>query len=187
MSGVRFLASLVAVGVVACGSNSPTATPDGSTPQITDVSGWYQVTSDMAGPCGAPTANPLPVQYVWMERLQNTFYFNVCTGPTEAECTGTLFYDFKSPIENGLTADGGTAFYSAGCTLTWEHTQLTLIADTLTAHSLKYSVTDTRAQEQCILEAAAMLPTLDPSPCTYQHDITATRLAAAAAARRPRP
>ena len=43
-----------------------------------------------------------------MEHLQNTFYFNVCSGPTEAECTGTLFYDFITPIENGLSAEGGT-------------------------------------------------------------------------------
>jgi hypothetical protein len=175
--GVR--AFLVAAALAGCGSNSPTATPDGSTPPITDVSGWYQVTSDLAGPCGATTTDPVPIQYVWMERLQNTFYFNVCSGPTEAECTGTLFYDFITPIANGVSADGGTAFYSAGCTLSWEHTELTLVGDQLTAHSLKYSVTDTRAQEQCTLEWAAMLPAQLPSPCTYQIDITATALAAA--------
>jgi hypothetical protein len=175
--GVR--AFLLAAALVGCGSNSPTATPDGSTPQITDVSGWYQVTSDLAGPCGATTTDPVPVQYVWMERLQNTFYFNVCSGPTQAECTGSLFYDFITPIPNGMSAEGGTAFYSAGCTLSWERTQLTLVGDQLTAHSLKYSVTDTRAQEQCTLDAASMLT----SPCTYQIDITATAITAASSGR----
>lgn len=175
--GVR--AFLLAVALAGCGGNNPTSTPDGSTPQITDVSGWYQVTSDMAGPCGATTPDPFPVQYVWMERLQNTFYFNVCSGPTEAECTGTLFYDFISPIENGLSAEGGIASYGAGCTLTWEKTQLTLIGDQLMAHSLKYSILDNRPQEQCTLEAASMLT----SPCTYQIDITATALAAASSGR----
>jgi hypothetical protein len=164
----------LAAAFVGCGSNSPTATPDGSLP-ITDVSGWYQVTSDMAGPCGATTTDPVPISYIWMERLQNTFYFHVCSGPTEAECTGTLFYDFISPIENGLSAEGGIASYGAGCTLTWERTELTLIGDQLMAHSLKYSLLDTRAQEQCTLEAASMLK----GPCTYQIDITATALAAA--------
>lgn len=147
------------------------STPDGSV-QITDVSGWYQVTSDLAGPCGAPTPSSIPVAFVWMERLQNTFYFNVCSGPTEAECTGSLFYDFTTPIENGLSAEGGTAFYSAGCTLTIERTQLTLIGDQLTAHSLKYSINDSRPQSECTLDAARMLQ----SPCTYQNDIAATRL-----------
>jgi len=35
-------AFLLAAAIAGCGGNSPTATPDGSTPQITDVSGWYQ-------------------------------------------------------------------------------------------------------------------------------------------------
>jgi len=167
----------LAATVGGCGSNNPTATPDGSTPQITDVSGWYQVTSDMAGQCDATTTDPVPVSFIWMERLQDTFYFHVCSGPTEAECTGTLFYDFITPIENGMAAEGGTAFYSAGCTLSWERTQLTLIGDQLMAHSLKYGVTDNRAQIQCTLEYAAMLT--KSGPCTYQIDITATALAAA--------
>jgi hypothetical protein len=177
MNRGRLHAVLLAAALAGCGSNLPTATPDGST-QITDVSGWYQVTSDMAGPCGATTAAPLPISYVWMQRLQNTFYFKVCSGPTEAECTGSLFYDFVSPIPNGLSAEGGIASFGAACVLTWERTQLTLIGDQLMANSLKYSVTDTRAQEQCTLEAASMIK--DPDNCTYQHDITATRLAAAA-------
>jgi hypothetical protein len=169
-SGVRAL--LVAAVVAGCGGGGMSmSTPDGSV-QITDVSGWYQVTSDLAGPCGAPTPSSIPVAFVWMERLQNTFYFNVCSGPTEAECTGSLFYDFTTPIENGLSAEGGTAFYSAGCTLTIERTQLTLIGDQLTAHSLKYSINDSRPQSECTLDAARMLQ----SPCTYQNDIAATRL-----------
>jgi len=172
-------AFLLAAAIAGCGGNSPTATPDGSTPQITDVSGWYQVTSDMAGPCGATTTDPIPVQYIWMERLQNTFYFNVCSGPTEAECTGTLFYDFITPIENGLSAEGGTASYGAACVLNWERTQLTLVGDQLTVHSLRYSVTDNRMQTLCTLEYASMLT----SPCTYQIDITATALAAASSGR----
>lgn len=168
-------AFVLGAAVAGCGGNSPTS-PDGSTTQITDVSGWYQVTSDLAGPCGATTTDPVPISYVWMERLQNTFYFHVCDGPTQAQCTGTLFYDFKTPIENGLSAEGGGAVYSAGCTLTWERTQLTLIGDQLMVHSLKYALTDSRAEAQCTLDAAGSLQ----SPCTYQVDITATALAAAA-------
>src|SRR5436190_13802801 len=82
----------------------------------------------------------------------------------------------RRPSRTAFPRRGGTASYGAACVLTRERTQLTLVGDQLTAHSLKYSLAENRAQEQCTLEWAAMLT----SPCTYQIDITATALAAAA-------
>jgi hypothetical protein len=183
MSSTRpAVALLLVVFVLASGcGGGTTATPpvDGSVSTgtdtgapITDVSGWYQVTSDVEGPCGMTKDAPFPLTYVWIERLQNTFIFHVCGGQTEAQCTGTEFYDFTTPIENGLSAQGGGAAFSAGCTLTVERTTLTLVGNRLHAHSLKDSTNVDIPKGQCTLEAAEALTT----PCTYEVDVQAMRL-----------
>jgi hypothetical protein len=178
---IRMRAGIVLLCVAASGCGGTTAAPPadasgqttGDAPgAIIDVSGWYKVTSDLAGDCGMTMNDPFPIHYVWMERLQSTFVFHVCGGTTEADCTGTLFYDFTTPIENGLSAEGGGALFSAGCTLTVERTTLTLIGSVLQAHSLKDSVNQAIPESQCTLDAALLLT----APCTYEMDIQATRI-----------
>jgi hypothetical protein len=156
----------------AAGADGAAGSPAEAAVALTDVSGWYQVTSDLSGACGMTTTSPFPIPYVWVERTLDTFTFHVCTGTTEAECTGTEFYDFTTPIENGLSAEGGSALFSAGCTLTVERATLTLVGTQLHAHSLKDQATMDIVESQCTLDAALMLT----MPCTYEMDILATRL-----------
>ena len=180
MNGMR--GAVVVLLLAACSCGGGTSSPQGadgaagSSPEaavaLTDVSGWYQVTSDLAGACGMTSPSAFPIAYVWVERAQNTFTFHVCTGPTEAECTGTEFYDFTTPIENGVSAEGGSAFFSAGCTLTVERATLTLVGTQLHAHSLRDQTNMDLPESQCTLDAALMLT----MPCTYETDIQATRL-----------
>jgi hypothetical protein len=180
MNRVRGAVGLLFVAASGCGGGTSTpqgadgsaGTPPEAAVALTDVSGWYQVTSDLSGPCGMTTTSPFTIPYVWVERLQNTFIFHVCTGTTEADCTGTEFYDFTTPIENGLSAEGGSAFFSAGCTLTVERATLTLVGTQLHAHSLKDQANLNLPESQCTLDAALMLT----MPCTYETDIQATRL-----------
>ena len=157
-----------------CGSGGTTraeATPDASVP-TTDISGWYQVTSDLEGDCGSPQPFSLAPAYVWVERRQSTFTIRACSGTATADCTGTLFYDFTQPIDNGWAAEGGSAFYSAGCTLSWERSQATLVGSELGVKSLRYSINESIPQSQCVLAAASALT----QPCTYEVDLAATRL-----------
>jgi hypothetical protein len=161
------------VGAAGCGSNNttPTDQPDAAVAQ-TDISGFYQVASDLEGACGATVASTLAPAYVWVERLQSTFYVHVCSGTTSSTCTGTLFYDFTKPVDGGSAAEGGTAFFSAGCTLTYERATATLSGTTLTVKSLKYSTNTNVSQSECTLDAARALT----GPCTYEIDLTATRI-----------
>jgi hypothetical protein len=69
-------------------------------------------------------------------------------------------------------AEGGSAFYSADCTLSWERTEAILAGAELQVASLRYSVVETIPEPECTLEAAAALA----EPCTYEVEITATRL-----------
>jgi hypothetical protein len=153
------------------GGSSPEALPD-SAAALTDISGWYQVTTDLEGACGAPTASSLAPAYVWVERLQSTFYVHACSATAPSDCTGTMFYDFTKPIDTGLTAEGGGAFFSAGCTLTYERATATLAGDVLSVRSLKYSINESVPQSECTLAAARALT----GPCTYEIDLTASRI-----------
>jgi hypothetical protein len=166
---------LVAFVVVAgCGSSgtSPDSPSDAATSPVTDISGWFRVTSDLEGTCGAPTASSLGPAYVWVERRQDTFVVHACGGTTAADCTGTLFYDFTKPIANGMAAEGGSAFYSAGCTLSYERAEAVLLGNDWQATSLRYSTNRDLPQEQCTLAAASALT----APCTFEVDLSATRL-----------
>jgi hypothetical protein len=170
------------IGVVAAGcgggsssagpSDADAATSDMASPSI-DISGWYQVTSFTEGACGAPTAVSFGPAFVWVERRMSTFVFHACSGSTEADCTGTLFYDFTQPIDRGWAAEGGSGFYSAGCTLTFERAQATLNGIELRAQSLRVStVTNDLTASSCTVEAARMVT----APCTFETDLVATRL-----------
>jgi hypothetical protein len=175
------LLALAASGGCGGGGSGATGSPDAASPDgagdttspLVDLSGWYQVTSYTTGPCGAPQPSTLGPAFVWVERRVSTFIFNACSGSTEADCTGTLFYDFSQPIAHGATAEGGSAFYSAGCTLTWERTAATLDGSALHAQSLRDSATSPDTGESaCTLAAASLLT----GPCTFEIDLVATRL-----------
>ena len=169
------LLAILLIASAACGGNgSASMAPQdaATTTELTDISGWYRVTSDLQGPCGMTRASPLAGTHAFVERNQNTFVWRVCSGPTRAECTGTLFYDFTTPIDHGLSAEGGTAFFSAGCTLNWERALATLAGTELHARSLKNSINKDLPQTACTLDAARMLT----GPCTYEIDLVATRL-----------
>jgi hypothetical protein len=169
-----FFAVFVLAPTLGCGSGGTTTagtTPDASIPTA-DISGWYQVTSDLEGACGSPKPFSLAPAYLWVERRQNTFYIRPCSGTATADCTGTLFYDFTQPIENGWAAEGGTAFYSAGCTLSWERDQATLAGSQLNVKSLRYKINQDIPQSECVLASASALA----QPCTYEVDLAATRL-----------
>jgi hypothetical protein len=164
----------VMIASAGCGGNgSPSPSPDAATPaELTDISGWYRVTSDLQGPCGMTKASVLAGTYAFVERNQNTFVWRVCSGPTRADCTGTIFYDFTKAIDHGLSAEGGTAFFSAGCTLTWERAEATLVGTELHGKSLENSIHKEIPQSACNLDAARMLT----EPCVYEVDLVATRL-----------
>jgi hypothetical protein len=163
---------VIAALLGACGGGGAGETsPDAAVAQ-TDISGWYQVTSYLAGPCGAPVASSLGPAYVWVERLQSTFYLRACSGTATSDCTGTLFYDFTKPIDGGWAAEGGSAFFSAGCTLTHERATATLAEPVLSAKSLEYSINKNVPQSECTLDAARALT----EPCTYEIDLLASRL-----------
>ncbi len=169
------------MGAAGCGGKATVLTDTGvvsdgsvvSDASTTDISGWYQVSSYLAGACGMtmPSALLAP-DYLWVEHQMIRYVFRVCSGTTASTCTGTAFYDFTQPIESGWRAQGGTAFFSAGCTLNWERTDATLVGSELRANSLKYSINKDIPQAQCTLAAAAPLT----EPCTYQVDLVATRL-----------
>ena len=173
MSRLRPILCLAILAVApACGSGGAGgATSDAALPG-TDISGWYQVASDLEGSCGSTKPFSLAPAYVWVERRQDTFVVRACTGTTSADCTGTLFYDFTQPIENGMAAQGGGAFYSAGCTLSWERAEATLSGSNLSVKSLRYSTNQDIAESACTAAAASALT----QPCTYEVDLTATRL-----------
>ncbi len=172
LRAVLCLAILVLVVAPGCGGDSPVeSAPDAALP-IVDISGWYQVTSDLEGSCGSATPYTLGPAYVWVERRSSTFVVRACTGTTSTDCTGTLFYDFTQPIDGGMAAEGGSAFYSAGCTLSWERAEARLLGSNLSVKSLRYSVNQDIPQSDCTLAAARALT----EPCTYEVDLTASRL-----------
>jgi len=175
MRGAGCLAFVV-VAALGCGGGSrSTANQDASLVDVatTDIAGWFAVTSYETGDCGMTAPSSLGSPYVWVEFQLSRYVVHACDGTSETDCTGTYFYDFTQPIENGWRAEGGTAFYSAGCTLTIERTDLTVIEGDLRATSLKYQqVSATLAEAQCTLDAARALT----SPCTYETDLTATRM-----------
>jgi hypothetical protein len=157
---------------VACGSGGGGGTTADPTPTEVDISGWYQVTSDLEGDCGATKPFSLAPAYIWVERRMSTFYIRPCTGPATTDCKGTLFYDFTQPIENGWSAEGGSAFFSAECTLKIERAQATLVGNELHVKSLTNSINKDIPQSDCNMAAARALT----QPCTYEVDLTATRL-----------
>ena len=167
---------LLLVGCAAgCGGVTTAANPDGAADKgvtTTDISGWFAVTSYDTGACGATMPSNLGSPYAWVEHQVSRYVVHACNGTTEADCTGTYFYDFTQPIENGWHAEGAIAFFSAGCTLTVERTDLTVIGDALAAKSLEVQINQDIPQAQCTLGAAYALT----SPCTYEVDMTGTRL-----------
>lgn len=158
-----------------CGGSAATATADGAAeaaPTTTDVSGWFAVTRYDTGACGMTMPSNLGSPYVWVEHQVSRYVVRACNGTTAADCTGTYFYDFTQPIENGWRAEGAIAFFSAGCTLTAERTDLTVIGGALAAKSLQVQINEQIPEAQCTLDAAYALT----APCTHEVDMSGTRL-----------
>jgi hypothetical protein len=168
------LLSVVGLAAGCGGGAAAAATVDAAadTAPTTDVSGWFAVTAYNTGACGMTMPSNLGSPYVWIEHQVNRYVVHACAGTTEADCTGTYFYDFTSPIENGWHASGAIALFSAGCSLTVERTDLTVIGDALHAHALKVQTNEDIPQAQCTIDAAYALT----APCTYEVDMTGTRL-----------
>lgn len=166
LASVSCIASLLAACSSDGGSGADAAVA------ATDVSGWYDTVVVRQGDCGAIADTGTAPAFVWVEVLGgSTFYVRYCSGAAEADCFATPFYDFDDPIADGWAAEGGSAFYSAECTLSWERSRATLLGDQLRVHTLRY--TDTRAipEADCTLAAAAALT----EPCTFEVELTATR------------
>ncbi len=163
--------SLVALMIAGCGGGDSADAPD-ATPATTDITGWYGSVVKLAGDCGSIVDTNLAPALVYVDSLGGTTsYVRGCADMNDTDCP-SLYYDFNTPIENGWTAEGGSAFFSAECTLSWERSTATLVGDTLRVHTLSYTTVGDRAQAECTLEAAAALT----MPCTYETELTATKL-----------
>jgi hypothetical protein len=110
--------------------------------------------------------------YLWVEHQTGRYVVHACNGTTAADCTGTYFNDFTQPIDNGWRAEGATDFFSAGCTLSLERTDVTLAGTELHASSLTYRSNQDIPQTACTLAAARALT----DPCVREVDIRATRI-----------
>src|SRR4051794_19475124 len=121
-AGAAGVLLVLAAGVAGgCGGGAAAAANPDSGADVastTDVSGWFAVTAYDTGACGVTMPSSLGSPYVWIEHQVIRYVVHACSGTTEAECTGTYFYDFTQPIENGWHAAGAIALFSAGCTLT---------------------------------------------------------------------
>jgi hypothetical protein len=155
------------------GGGGPPPAADAA-PQV-NIGGWYRVTSDLNGPCGGtlqPVAPILSPPYLHLDaRTSVGFVLRTCRSQVDSDCPGTRYYDFTTPIPDGWSAEGGTAFYSAGCTLVWERTTAVLIGAELRISSRENEVHRDVPQSQCNLAAAEAV-----TECTNQDAITATRL-----------
>jgi hypothetical protein len=167
---MRVASVLVLLGSVGASGGGDGASFDAA-PATTDIGGWYQVTSAEEGPCGALAPSALPPTHIFVEPFSGIFYVRYCSGPTEADCNATPFYDFTDPIADGWAAEGGSAFFSADCTLSWERTEATLAGTALEIHSLRYTEVQSIPQAECTLAAAAAITT-----CTGETAVTATAL-----------
>ena len=154
------------------GGGSPPGA-DAAPPGV-DIGGWYRVTSDLAGPCSMtkPVAAILSPPYLYVDpRTSSGFIVRTCRSQAASDCPGTRYYDFTTPIADGWSAEGGTAFFSAGCTLVWERTTATLSGSELRIQSRSNEVHREVPQSQCNLTAAEAV-----TECKSEEAMTATRL-----------
>jgi hypothetical protein len=154
---------------VACGNNSESVSQDAAS-VVTDISGWYDVTSNLTGSCGMTTPDPLAPKFVWIDRLQDTFYVKYCSIPnSQSTCGGSAFPDLNQPIEFGLSGRGGSAFFSAGCSLSLDRVTATTSAAGLVIKSLTFSILGdtTISESMCTLTTAYALT----APCTAERQI----------------
>jgi hypothetical protein len=173
MIGMALLVSLSGCGGDVPPSRDSPAGVDAAAARA-DLVGWYKVTSDVSGPCGTtpkPVADILVPPFLFLDARQEGFVVRTCRSHAESDCPGSRFYDFMTPIANGWSAAGGSAFFSAGCTLVWESTQATLSGTELRIKSRRNEVVRDVPEGQCNLTAAAAV-----TECKYEEEIVATRL-----------
>jgi hypothetical protein len=154
------------------GSRGTPAGVDAAAARV-EIGGWYRVTSDVDGPCGMPmpVAAILAPAYLRVEARQDIFIIYGCRSQAESDCGGAPFYDFTMPIANGWAAVGGSSFWSAGCTLVWEHTEATLSGAELHIESRRNQVNRDVPESACTLTAAAAV-----TECKSEEEMKATRL-----------
>ena len=164
--------ALVACLVIAgCGDDDASAADAAIV--TTDISGWFDTVIHRQGDCGNISDSGNAPAFLWVEGLgSSTFYVRYCSATAEADCFATPFYDFTDPIAEGWAAEGGSAFFSVECTLSWERTAATVIGGELRVHTLRYSQTSAIPQVDCTLDAAAALT----DPCTFEIELTANRM-----------
>lgn len=162
--------SLVALMLAGCGGGDSADAPDAA-PAVTDIAGWYGSVVKREGDCGNLEEGIAPA-LLYVDSLGGTTsYVRGCPDMDDTDCP-SLYYDFNEPIEDGWTAEGGSAFFSAECTLSWERSTATLDQGMFRVHTLRYSSVGGLSQADCTLEAAAALT----MPCTYETDLRATKL-----------
>jgi hypothetical protein len=172
---IGMVLAIVSTGCSGDGDGGGGAPPGADAATNVNIGGWYRVTSDRAGPCGgtlAPVAAILSPPFLHLDARTSTgFILRTCRSQAESDCPGTRYYDFTIPLTDGWRAEGGTAFFSAGCTLVWERTTATLSGSELRVRSLQNEVHRDVPQTQCNLAAAEAL-----TECKYEDEMTATRL-----------
>jgi hypothetical protein len=176
MIGIGMVVALVSAGCSGGGDGGGGGSPPGAdAASHVNIGGWYRVTSDLDGPCGGmlkPVAAILSPPYLRLEaRTSSGFILRTCRSQVESDCPGTRYYDFTTPITDGWSAEGGTAFFSAGCTLVWERTTAILNGSELRISSRSNEVHRDVPQSQCNLAAAEAV-----TECKSEDAMTATRL-----------
>jgi hypothetical protein len=155
----RPLPSLLLV-LAACGGATGPANFDG----------WYEVETATQGACDADLEPADRPTHLFVEEASDGYVIRFCEGSAEDDCYARPFYDFVTSIDDGWAADGGSATYSAGCSLSAAHATAVLDGDTLTVHERSYLVFDFRPQEECTEEIALALE----EPCVAEIAVTAT-------------
>lgn len=164
-------ALVLALTVAGCSaSEDPEQSPDAAQAS-TDITGWYGTVTKLQGDCGSTADENLAPAFIYIDRLQSTSYVRGCQDMGQTDCP-SLYYDFNEPVKDGWSAEGGSAFYSAECTLSWERSTATLIEGQLRVHTLKYGSVGAVTEAECNLTTAAALT----DPCTYETELTATKL-----------
>lgn len=170
--GVRTMVTSLFLALVACGGGDDDDGDDATDgpPAETDIGGWYAVVSHQGGECGGLLSDTaFPPTHLFVEEAYGVFIVRYCDGTVLADCHATPYYDFDQPITDGWAAEGGSAAFSASCTLSWQRATATLRDGELLIRAHDYMAIVEIPQEQCTLEAAAVLT----EPCSYEIQVRA--------------
>lgn len=168
LSTLALATSLAITGLTACGGGDSEGEGTDAAPKSIDITGQYANVALESGPCGATAPSTLAPPFLTVDSLQTTYYVRSCQTLGETDCP-SIYYDFNTPIENGWSAEGGSAFFSSECTLSWERSDATLINGIFSVHTLRYQATGSVSEADCTLRSAEALTT-----CSSESLLTAT-------------